>query len=133
MNLLKECTKKEIELIEKIAYKFLELKSLTQLQAYLLQNNIATKRNMDFSVNTLRAILTNPVYAPNDQDVLEYFKSKGVTIYAEGDRANFDGKYGLLGYGKRNGNKETDVKDWIVSVGLQKPAIKKGIVWVRVQ
>lgn len=123
----------EIELIEKIAYKFLELKSLTQLQAYLLQNNIATKRNMDFSVNTLKAILTNPVYAPNDQDVLEYFKSKGVTIYAEGDRANFDGRYGLLGYGKRNGNKETDVKDWIVSVGLQKPAIKKGIVWVRVQ
>lgn len=123
----------EIELIEKIAYKYLELKSLNKLETYLLKNNISTKNNMKFSVNTLKAILTNPVYAPNDKDVLDYFNSKGITIYAEGDRANFDGKYGLSGYGKKNGNKDNDMKDWIVSVGLHKPAIKKGIIWVRIQ
>lgn len=123
----------EMQLIEKIGYKFLELKSLNKLQAYFLGNNISSKNNMDFSVSTLRSILTNPVYAPNDSDVLEYFKSKGVTIYADGDRANFDGKYGLLGYGKRDGKKDNDIKDWIVSVGLHQPAFKKGIVWIRIQ
>lgn len=123
----------EMKLIEKIGYKFLELKSLNKLEAYFLQNNISSKNNIDFSVSTLRRILVNPVYAPNDQDVLEYFQSKGVTIYADGDRAKFDGKYGLLGYGKKDGKKDTDVKDWIVSVGLHPPAFKKGIVWIRIQ
>ena len=119
----------EIILIEKIAYKFLELKSLNKLQSFFLKNNVYSKNNIDFSVNTLRAILTNPVYAPNDKDVLKYFENKGITIYADGDRANFNGKYGLLGYGK----KDNDMKDWIISVGLQEPAIKKGIVWIKVQ
>lgn len=123
----------ELELIQSIGYKFLELKSLTKLESYFVKNKIVTKNNIDFSVSTLRRILVNPVYAPNDQDVLEYFKSKGVTIYAEGDRANFDGKYGLLGYGKKDGKKDNDVKDWIVSVGLHPPAFKEGLIWVRIQ
>lgn len=78
----------EIDLVQKIAYKFLELKSLNKLESYVLQNKILTKNKMEFSVSTLRTILTNPVYAPNDQKVLEYFKNKGITIYAEGDRKN---------------------------------------------
>lgn len=119
----------EIKIIEQIVYKFLELKSLTKLESYYVQNRIMTKNHLDFSVSTLRRILSNPVYAPNDQDVLEYFKSKGITIYADGERAIFDGRHGLLGYGKKDNN----MKEWIVSVGLHKPAIKKGIVWVRVQ
>lgn len=123
----------EMKLIEEIGYKFLELKSLNKLETYFLQNNISSRNDIDYSVSTLRRILTNPVYAPNDSDVLEYFKSKGVTIYAEGERANFDGKYGLLGYGKKDGKKDNDVKDWIVSVGLHPPAFKKGLVWIRIQ
>lgn len=123
----------ELEIIKKIYYKFLELKSLSKLESYCLQNEVLTKNNIDFSISTLRSILSNPVYAPNDQDVLEYFKSKNIIIYAEGDRANFDGKYGLMAYGKRNGNTDSDMKNWIVSVGLHKPAIKKGIDWIRIQ
>ena len=123
----------EMKLIEEIGYKFLELKSLNKLKSYFLQNNICSRNNLDYSVSTLRRILVNPVYAPNDLDVLEFFKRKGVKIYAEGDRAKFDGKYGLMGYGKRDGKKDTDVKDWIVSVGFHPPAFKKGIVWVRIQ
>lgn len=119
----------KMKLIEKIGYKFLELKSLNKLETYFLQNKNSSRNDMDYSVSTLRRILVNPVYAPNDSDVLEYFKSKGVTIYADGERAKFDGKYGLLGYGK----KDNDVKDWIISVGLHPPAFKKGLVWIRIQ
>lgn len=119
----------EIKLVQKIAYKFLELKSLNKLESYFLQNKILTKNKMDFSVSTLRNILTNPVYAPNDQDILEYFKSQGITIYADGDRKKFDGSYGLMAYGKT----DKDPKDWIISVGLHKPAIQDGIIWIKIQ
>ena len=125
--------KEEIKIIEKIYYKFLELKSLSKLEVYFVQNNIYTKNNIDFSVSTLRTILTNPVYAPNDKYIVEYFNNKGMTIYADGDRANFDGKYGLLGYRKRDGKNENDIEDWIISVGLHTPAIKDGLVWIRAQ
>lgn len=123
----------EMQLIEEIGYKFLELKSLNKLETYFLQNKIYSRNDIDYSVSTLKRILVNPVYAPNDSDVLEYFKSKGATIYADGERAKFDGKYGLLGYGKKDGKKDNDVKKWIVSVGLHPPAFKEGIVWVRIQ
>ena len=123
----------EMKIIEEIGYKFLELKSLNKLEAYFLKNKICSRNNLDYSVSTLRRILVNPVYAPNDQDVLEYFKNKGVKIYAEGERAKFDGRYGLMGYGKKDGKKDTDVKDWIVSVGLHPPAFKEGLVWIRIQ
>jgi len=119
----------EIELIQNIGYKFLELKSLSKLESYFLKNGIVSKNNIDFSISTLRTILTNPVYAPNDRAVLEYFESKNVTIYSDDDRLKFDGKHGLLGYGK----KDNDVKDWVISVGLHPPAFKDGIIWVRIQ
>lgn len=125
--------KEELEMIKRIYYKYLELKSLSKLESYCLQNEILTKNSIDFSISTLRAILSNPVYAPNDQDILKYFKIKGITIYADGDRAKFNGNYGLMVYGKKNGKKNNDIKDWIVSVGLHKSAIKNGLDWIRVQ
>ena len=118
----------EVEVVEKIVYKFLELKSLNKLESYFLKNKILTRNNIDFSVTTLRSILTNPVYVANDQDILEYFKNKGITIYADDNRKQFDGKYGLIAYGKKDNN----IEDWIIAVGLHKP-ILKGIVWIRVQ
>ena len=123
----------ELEIIEKLFYKFLELKSLSKLESYCLQNEVLTKNNIDFSTSTLKNILSNPIYAPNDKDILEYFKDKDITIYSEGDRSKFDGNYGLMVYGKKNGKKENNIKNWIVSVGLHKPAIKKGIDWIRTQ
>lgn len=123
----------ELKLIQNIGYKFLELKSLTKLESYFIKNKIVSKNNINFSVSALKRILTNPIYAPNDKIVLEYFKKKGVRIYAEGDRKKFDGKYGLIANGKKDGKKENNIKDWIVSVGLHPPAFKDGIVWVKIQ
>lgn len=122
----------EIEIVKLIFNKFLELKSLSKLETYFLRSEIYTRNKLDFSVSTLRRILTNPIYVANDEDMVEYFKQRGVKIYAEGDRGNFDGKYGLMGYGKRDGKKENEIKEWIISVGLH-PAIVSGIVWIRTQ
>lgn len=122
----------EFKIIKLIYEKFLEIKSLNKLESYFLQNKIYTKNGADFSVSTLRAILTNPIYSANDRDILEYFDSKEIKIYAEGERAKFDGKYGLMGYGKKKVNKGNSMKDWIISVGLHPPAVS-GITWIRVQ
>lgn len=111
---------------------FNELKSLSKLESYCVKNKIRSKNNIDYSVSTLREILTNPVYAPNDQEVLEYFESKGIHIFADGDRANFDGKYGLIGYGKNGGGKENKLEDWIIAVGLHEPTVE-GTLFIRTQ
>lgn len=122
----------EFKIIRLIYEKFLEIKSLNKLESYFLQNKIHTRNGIDFSVSTLRAILTNPIYSANDRDILEYLNAKCIQVYAEGERAKFDGKFGLMGYGKKDANHDKEMKDWIISVGLHKPAVS-GITWIQVQ
>ena len=123
----------KLKVIDLIYQKFGELKSLTKLETYLLQNNVTTKQGANYSVGTLRFILSNPVYAKNDKCVVQYFKSKGIQeIFAEGDRAKFDGNYGFMAYNKLDGEKTRDMSQWIISVGLHKGRIK-GRDWINVQ
>lgn len=113
--------------------KYRELNSLSKLETYLIQNNILSRHGKYYSSTTLRQILTNPTFAQNDQDVLEYFKSKGIEIFAEDDeRKAFDGKYGFLTYNKTNNRKNMPMEDWIIAVGLH-PGVIPGKEWVEVQ
>lgn len=124
----------EKDLIIFLYNKYLELKSLSQLEYYCLVNNVKTKREKNFSKFTLRTILSNPVYVKNDLEVLKFFNEKGINIYAEQDgRDKFDGKYGLLAYNKRKNSKlKKNFEDWIVAVGLHEGFIE-GQKWVQVQ
>ena len=122
----------EKEIVKTIFNKFLELKYLNKLETYFLQNKILTRNNIDFSVTTLRSILTNPVYAPNDKEILRYFNNKNIQIYADGDRLKFDGKYGLITYGKKDGKRQNNMKKWIIAVGLHPPIIDSR-KWIRTQ
>lgn len=98
---------KEIKTVLLIFSKMMEFKSLTKLETYLINNNIKTRKGAYFSLFALRGILTNPVYAKNDSDTIDYFKQRGIYVYAENDgRANFDGKYGFLTYNKTSRKKE---------------------------
>ncbi len=123
----------ELKTIDLIYQKFGELKSLTKLETYLLQNKIETKQGANYSAGTLRFILTNPVYAKNDRCVVQYFKAKGIKeIFAEGERAKFNGKYGFMAYNKLDGEKTRDMSQWIIAVGLHKGRIN-GVDWVHTQ
>ncbi len=124
--------KEEIDLVTIIVQKYLELKALCKLEMYLKINNIKSRNDKYFSISTLRAILTNPVYVKNDKDILEYYKEKGIHIYAEGDRANFDGKYGLMTYNKIDGLKKRPMEEWVFAVGLHEGHID-GKDWIKVQ
>lgn len=124
---------KEMDTLKFIFAKYHELKSLTKLETYLMNNNFKTKKGKYYSLFSLKWILTNPVYAQNDEYVLNYYKEKGIEIYSENDdRANFDGKYGFLTYHKTSGKDNIPMKDWIIAVGLH-PGIIPGKIWVATQ
>jgi site-specific DNA recombinase len=124
-----EPVENELELVRLIYTKYLELKSLSRVEKYMLSNNIKTKNGNDWSKNTLKGILTNPVYVKTDEDVTNYLKSQGANIFGEAD-----GIHGILIYSKRHGKvgKNKDQQDWIYSI-----APHEGIIssedWIKVQ
>lgn len=124
----------EKQKVQLIFRKYLECKSLAGLEYYLLKNKIYTRKGKEFRKYSLKNILTNPVYSQNHNDILQYFKNRGQTIYAEQDgREKFDGKYGIIAYNKTDNNKkERPLKDWIIAVGLHKGYVT-GKEWVQVQ
>lgn len=123
----------EIITVKLIFRKFKDLKSLTQLETYLINNNIKTRKNVNYSIVTLKRILTNLVYVKNDKYIKEYFKERNIQIYScDNERSKFDGKYGLLTYNKTNSRKNTKINDWIIAVGLH-AGIISGKEWIEIQ
>lgn len=116
----------EIKTINLIWDKMLELKGLSKLESYLLQKGIKTRNNNNFSRFSLVNILKNPVYVIADQNIKNFFKKMGVSIYAS--KKDFDGKHGLIAYNKRLekvGKTQTmkDISEWIIAVGKHKGII----------
>ncbi|MDD4376196.1 MAG: recombinase family protein [Clostridia bacterium] len=116
----------EINMIKLIFDKFIEYKSQTGLETYLIQNNIKTRNNIYFSRWGLKNILTNPVYAIADSDMYQYYRNLGVDVYS--DESDFNGVNGIMAYNKteqksNKAKKERDISDWIISVGKHKGII----------
>lgn len=125
----------EAETIKLIYAKFLETNSLTKTDTYLLQNNITTKNNKNFSRFTIKAILQNPVYLVADKTAWDYFETMGADIYTE--QSAFDGKKGMMVYNKTvqkdgKANRIRNIDEWIIAVGKHKGIIKSSD-WVKVQ
>lgn len=125
----------EINLVKLIFEKFLQLKSLTKVETYLIQNEIKTRNNVYFSRFALRTILNNPVYAIADELVYNYFIANGYEVYA--DKSSFDGLMGVMAYNKtlqkkNQSNKLRDANEWIIAIGAHEGIIE-GIKWVQVQ
>ena len=125
----------EIYTIKTLFQKFLELKSLTALETYALNNNIKTKNNIYFSRFALKSILTNPVYAKNDLDMYNYFKENDVDVFS--NKEDFDGLHGIMAYNKtlqvkHKATRKRDMHQWIVACGKHKGIID-GRDWIYVQ
>ena len=124
----------EIMKVKLLFNKYLEFKSQTQVETYTIQNDIKTKNGKTFTRWGIKNILLNPVYATADQDILNYFKELGVTIYA--DDEDFDGTHGLMVYNKTEKKKNMvsrrDMSEWIIAIGKHEGTIP-GKDWVNVQ
>ncbi|MCL2512823.1 MAG: recombinase family protein [Oscillospiraceae bacterium] len=125
----------EQEKIILIDDKFLELKSLTKLETYLIQNDIKSKTGVNYTRFALKHILKNPVYACADIDMLEYFRKNNVEVFA--DDKDFDGKHGIMAYNKTlqthgKATKNRSIDQWIVAIGKHKGIIS-GKKWIAIQ
>lgn len=114
----------EMKVIDLIFSKYLELKSLVKVETYLIQNDIKSEKGTTYTISTIRQILMNPTYVKNDIEAYNYFKSKGITIYAENDgREKFDGKYGIMPYNRTKNSRLLPMENWILAVGLHEGRI----------
>ena len=125
----------EISLVKLIQDKFLETDSLTQTEAYLLQQGIKTKQGKNFTRFAIKAILTNPVYMIADEAAYEYLTENKVDLFSE--KNDFDGVHGIMAYNRtlQRPKKATKIKpmdEWIVSVGKHEGVIE-GTAWVKIQ
>jgi len=110
----------ELKIVKLIYDKYLELKSLSSLESYLLENYYKTRTGADFRKSTLRAILTNPVYSKSSEEIFDYLGSQGMILCGEPDNI-----HGFLTYNKlkttcskdgNHGREFRDTSDWIVAV-----------------
>lgn len=125
----------EQTIVRIIFNKFLEYNSLTKTETYLLNAQIKSRNGKTFAIQSIRSILTNPVYASADSDTFDYFSKLGVILC--NDEKEFNGKHGIMAYNKTYQNceenhKTHDYEDWIVAIGKHKPTIT-GKEWVKVQ
>lgn len=130
-----EIVDEEARIVKLIYSKFLEYKSLTQTETYMIQHDILTKKGKPFTRFALKNILQNPVYLIADEQAWNYFTTADTEIYSE--KEQFDGIHGMMTYNKTNqqtgrANVINAVSDWVISVGKHKGLIK-GSDWVEVQ
>ncbi|MBP1758091.1 MAG: Resolvase domain protein [Firmicutes bacterium] len=125
----------EAELIRLIYAKFLETRSITNTDAFLLQQNYLTKNGKNFTRFAIKGILTNPVYAKADPAVWDYFQEQGVDLFAE--QADFNGDRGVMAYNRTEQkpgrtNQIRPMEEWIVALGAHQGLIE-GADWVKAQ
>ncbi|WP_027398118.1 recombinase family protein [Anaerovorax odorimutans] len=127
--------KSEINKVLIIFNQFLEMKSLTKVQSYCLQNGIKTRKNINFTSTAIKSILTNPVYAIGDKYLYDYFTSNGYSISSS--ISEFNNVNGIIAYNKTSQKKHATNQirkpnEWIIAVG-EHNGIISGKKWVEVQ
>lgn len=130
-----EIVDEEARIVKLIFSKFLEYKSLTQTETYMIQNDILTKQGKAFSRFAIKNILQNPVYLIADEQAWNYFASADVEIFSK--KNQFDGIHGIMAYNKTNQqtgktNIVNSMSKWVIAVGKHIGLIS-GSDWVEVQ
>ena len=125
----------EAEIVRLIYDLFTETNSLTMTEAELMKRRIVTRNGNYFTRFSIKAILQNPVYMIADQEAYDYLTEKEADLFS--DRAEFDGKHGIMAYNRTDQEKGkttqyNPVNEWIVAVGKH-PGLIPCKTWVRVQ
>ena len=125
----------EAEIVRLIYDLFTETNSLTMTEAELMKRRIVTRNGNYFTRFSIKAILQNPVYMIADQEAYDYLTEKEADLFS--DRAEFDGKHGIMAYNRTDQEKGkttqyNPINEWIVAVGKH-PGLIPGKTWVRVQ
>lgn len=124
----------ELNVIDCIFDKFLEVRSVSGVSKYLIKQGITSRTGKIFSLLGIKDILQNPVYCIADEDAWSYFTEHQADVCFE--KAEFSDKYALLAYNKRDYRKKNaprqGIDKWIVAVGKHHGRIS-GKKWVTIQ
>ena len=125
----------EAQLVQMIFSRFLEVKSLTKLETYLLNQDYKTRQGKPFSRFAIREILMNPVYTKADGAMYQYLMENEVRPFS--DREVFDGIHGVMAYNRTEQTKgrttrKKPMEEWVVAVG-EHEGIISGEDWIAVQ
>lgn len=123
----------ELQTVKLIFKKFLELQSLAQLDTYLLNRNILSRKEKNFSDTTLKSILQNPIYCTADDTAYKYFQNMECDLCVTEEQLNHN--KGLIAFNRTQSNKKrtkNPISEWIIAVGKHNGTIS-GEDWVKVQ
>ena len=122
--------------IQLIFDKYIELRSMSRLESFLLQNRITSQNGKDLTTTQLSIILKNPTYARADERIKAFYVQQGAQFFGE-----VNGETGLLTYGKTKSSltdrgKQSLTKkkpeEWTISVGSH-PGIINADTWLEAQ
>ncbi len=124
----------ELETVNTIFDKFIELQSVSGVSKYLISRDIRSRSGKFFSLPGIKEILQNPAYCTADRDAFMYFSSVNSDICF--DEKDCSGRFGLLAYNKRDYKKKNaprrPAEQWIVAIGKHSGLIS-GRRWSAVQ
>lgn len=108
--------------------------SITRIERYCRDHNIKTQAGKFLGSSQIYNIISNPVYCQNSPDAWYYFHDRGCSLP---DLASFDGKKGLISYGKtKTGDAQPQSKQdysaWTIAVGIHEPVIS-ALDWIAAQ
>ncbi|GKU24022.1 recombinase family protein [Clostridium folliculivorans] len=119
--------KSELNIINLIFSKYLELRSLSKVSRYLNSSNIKGKNGGQWSTMQLRRILTSPLYVKSSETTNNFLKQSGMNVFGD---ANGNG---YLTYNKtKNITTDRDITEWIVAVSRHQGIINAED-WIKVQ
>ncbi|KGN01953.1 recombinase family protein [Clostridium botulinum] len=119
--------KKEIKIVKLLYDKYLELISMSQVKKWCIENSIKGKNGGEISTNTLKQILSSPIYVKSSSKVVDYLENQGINVFGEPN-----------GNGMLTFNKTKEIRlprnksEWIAAVSKHKGIIDD-IKWLQVQ
>ncbi|GFP76678.1 recombinase family protein [Clostridium fungisolvens] len=119
--------KSELNIINLIFSKYLELRSLSKVSRYLNSSNIKGKNGGQWSTMQLRRILTSPLYVKSSETTNNFLMHSGMNVFGD-PNGN-----GYLTYNKtKNITTDRDITEWIVAVSRHEGIISAED-WIKVQ
>ncbi|EKO1912229.1 recombinase family protein [Clostridium botulinum] len=119
--------KEEIKIVKLIYDKYLEMGSMSQVRKYCFENSIRGKNGGDFSTNTLKQLLTSPIYVKSSDNIFKYLESQNINVFGT-PNGN-----GMLTFNKTKEIRiERDKSEWIAAVGKHRGIIEDD-KWLQIQ
>ena len=123
----------KIRLVKMLYDLILQGYTITKTERHCRDHGIRSQTGKYLNTSQIYNIITNPVYCQNSMEAYYYFQDLGCSLP---DPALFDGRKGLIGYGKtktgRASQKKQEKSDWSIAIGIHDP-LMPAADWIAAQ